>query len=272
MNTAFDARLKYPPDVQSCMTEQTYLEDSSARQFTTTVKRTLSDPPRVVLHRTEFYPEGGGQPADHGTLVANDRELRVTNVQKRDAIYHELDDSAFEVGTTVCGNLDWPRREAHMRYHTAQHLLSALLLEEYDAQTRGNQLYVDRARIDVEHGRFDDTALTAVQTRMNELVSDARPVRWYTMDRETAETTLDTTRTRIDLLPESIDQLRIVEVGHPGGADSGPVEAAPGNMTYDRTACAGTHVANTNLVGTVRVTGRETGGRDRERIHFELEK
>ena len=245
------------------VTKQTYLEDSSVRRFRATVKRALSNPPRVVLDRTEFYPEGGGQPADHGTLATGDRKHRVTNVDKRDTIYHELDDASFEAGTVVTGELAWARREANMRYHTAQHLLSALLLEMYDAQTRGNQLYTDRARIDVEHDRFDESALATIETRMNELVADARPVRWYTMDRETAETTLDTTRTRIELLPKSIDELRIVEVGQPNGTNSGPVERVGETTGYDRTACAGTHVTNTGQVGEVTVTGRETGGSDR---------
>jgi misacylated tRNA(Ala) deacylase len=145
-----------------------------------------------------------------------------------------------------------------MRYHTAQHLLSALLLAEYDAPTRGNQLYADRARLDVEHDRFDQTDLEDVEASMNDLVEDGRPVTWYTMDRAEAERTLDTDRTRIDLLPDSIRELRIVEIGGSEGA------------VFDRTACAGTHVTNTAAVGEVTVTGRETGGSGRERLHFQL--
>ncbi|MFC7226659.1 alanyl-tRNA editing protein [Salinirubellus salinus] len=253
------------------MTEQSYLEDSSVRRFEATVERSLSDPPRVVLDRTQFYPEGGGQPADHGTLTAAGETWNVTNVQKRDTIYHELDGEAPPGGTRVTGDLDWERREAHMRYHTAQHLLSALLLAAYDAPTRGNQLYADRARIDVEHGRFDEDDLATIEARMNDLVDDGRPVRWYTMGREAAEARLDTDRTRIDLLPDSITELRIVEVGAPGEEPRGQVDGPGEGDVYDRTACAGTHVTDTAAVGTVSVTGRETGGSDRERLHFELE-
>jgi len=255
------------------MTVQSYLEDSSVRQFEATVERSLSDPPRVVLDHTHFYPEGGGQPADHGTVEADGETWTVGDVQKRDTIYHELDGEAPEVGTTVVATLDWDRREAHMRYHTAQHLLSALLLEEYDAPTRGNQLYTDRARIDVEHERFGADDLSTIESRMNELVEDSRPVRWYAMDREEAEATLDTDRTRIDLLPDSIEELRIVEVAAPaehGDEAGGPVDGPTDGAVYDRTACAGTHVTTTAAVGTVSVTGRETGGSGRERLHFEL--
>jgi misacylated tRNA(Ala) deacylase len=224
----------------------------------------------VVLDRTHFYPEGGGQPSDRGLLVANGHRVSVRDVQKRDTVYHELDGAPPDPGTTVTGELDWTRREAHMRYHTAQHLLSALLLNEYDAPTRGNQLYDDRARIDVEHDRFDDDALAAIEHRMNELVADGRLVRWYTMARDEAKARLDTDRTRIDLLPASIEELRIVEIGAPGGGAAGRVDGPSGGETYDRTACAGTHVENTAQVGTVVVTGRETGGSGRERLHFEL--
>nr|WP_233265203.1 alanyl-tRNA editing protein [Halomarina oriensis] len=249
---------------------------SSERRFEATVDRMLDD--RVVLDTTLFYPEGGGQPADHGTLSvergdgdekdgadATDR-WRVVDVQKRDTVHHHLEPAAGTTGmpsegATLVGELDWERRWAHMRYHTAQHLLSALLLDEFDAKTVGNQLSTEYARLDAAYERFDDEDLALVERRMNELVDDARPVEWYTMDRETAEATLDTERTRIDLLPESITELRIVEVG--GDAE--------GDDPFDRTACAGTHVSTTSDVGTVRVTGRTTQGRERERITFELD-
>jgi misacylated tRNA(Ala) deacylase len=233
------------------MTEARYLDDSSVRRFDARVTRSLGD--RVALEGTHFYPEGGGQPHDTGILRADGQEWRVTDVKRKDAIYHTLDGEAPPEGTRVVGELDWARRHAHMRYHTAQHLLSALLLEEYDAPTRGNQLYADRARIDVAHGRFADDDLAAIEDAMNDLVADARPVTWYTLDREAAEARLDPERTRLDLLPASITEVRIVDV-----------------EGYDRTACAGTHVEYTDAVGEVRVLGRETGGKGRERLSFEL--
>jgi len=238
------------------MTETPYLEDSSVREFEATVERALDD--RVVLDRTHFYPAGGGQPADHGTIDAGDAPLSVTDVTKKDTIYHAVDGEPPAEGTAVTGRLDWERRYAHMRYHTAQHLLSALLLEEYGAATTGNQLYEDRARIDVAHDRFDETDLADVTARMNGLIEESMPVRWYGMDRDRAEAELDTERTRIDLLPDSITELRIVEVG-------------PAEDPYDRTACAGTHVESTDALGRFEATGRETKGSDEERLSFVLE-
>jgi misacylated tRNA(Ala) deacylase len=240
------------------VTDALYLDDSTVDRFEATVERTLDD--RVVLDRTHFYPEGGGQPADHGSLTVDDRTVAVTDVQKKDTVYHRIDGDLPPEGTTVTGELDWERRYAHMRYHTAQHLLSALLLEEFGARTVGNQLYDDRARIDAAHDRFTETDLGDIETRMNELIDAGLAVDWYTMDRERAERELDTDRTRIDLLPEGITELRIVEVAGEDGED-GP---------FDRTACAGTHVRSTADLGRFRPTGRSTGGSDTERLSFVL--
>ncbi|QWC20431.1 alanyl-tRNA editing protein [Halorubrum sp. 2020YC2] len=271
------------------MTERLYLADDAVTAFEATVERVLSDPDRIVLDRTHFYPTGGGQPHDTGTIRAvdgddagdggdDDARFRVVDVEMADTVYHEVepvdgvdgtadstdgpDDAPAlpEPGTDVVCQVDADRRAAHSRYHTAQHLLSALLLDEFDARTTGNQLYRDRARLDAAYDRFTDDDLDRIESRLNELVADARPVSSYTMDRETAEATLDTDRTRIDLLPDSIEELRIVEIAG----------AAEGDEPYDRTACAGTHVANTEDVGEVVVTGRETKGPDEERVRFAL--
>lgn len=256
------------------MTERLYLTDDTVTTFEATVERTLGD--RVVLDRTYFYPTGGGQPHDTGTLRADgesaaDRRWRVVDVEMRDTVYHTLEPADVtppEPGTTVVGEIDETRRSAHSRYHTAQHLLSALLLAEFDARTTGNQLYHDHAHLDVAYDRFDESDLARIETRLNELVADERPVTSDTMDREEAEATLDTERTRIDLLPESIDELRIVETGAAAGEAGAP--SGDADEPYDRTACAGTHVTTTAAIGEVVVTGRETKGAETERVRFAL--
>jgi misacylated tRNA(Ala) deacylase len=237
------------------VTEARYLTETDRRTFEARVDRVLDD--RIVLDSTCFYPTGGGQPHDTGWLRAADESWRVTDVRKRDTIYHVVGGEPPAEGTAVVGDVDWDRRHAHMRYHTAQHLLSAYLLDEYDAETTGNQLYTDRASLDCAYPRFDETDLAAVEAGLNALVADDLPVRWYTMAREEAEATLDPDRTRLSLLPDSITEVRIVEIGD---------EDDP----YDRTACAGTHVASTGEIGEVEVTGRETKGSDEERLRFVL--
>ncbi len=242
------------------MTDALYLSETESLRFEATVERTLDD--RVVLDRTCFYPTGGGQPHDTGVMrVAggDGREWRVTGVEKRDTIYHTLagDAEPPAAGTTVEGRVDRERRRAHQRYHTAQHLLSAVLLDRFGARTTGNQLYADRARLDCAYPRFEPDELELIETAMNDLVDAAHPVRWYERERERAEAELDPDRTRIGLLPDSITEVRIVEIGPP----EGPI---------DRTACAGTHVGSTDEIGRVTVTGRETRGSDEERLSFAL--
>jgi len=281
------------------VTDQLYLADSTVGEFEATVERSLDE--RVVLDRTHFYPTGGGQPNDTGTLRVVDAgdgavgadgagdaggdadgqgavgdEFAVTDVEKTDTVYHHLDGAAPPEGARVRGVLDWDRRRAHMRYHTAQHLLSAVLLDDFDARTVGNQLYTDRARLDAEYPKFSETDLVDIETRMNALVDDALPVRQYTMDRAVAEAELDTERTRIDLLPSSITELRIVEVGGtrsgPGNASGEGTDPRAGDADdpFDRTACAGTHVGNTDAIDEVTVEGRTTQGGEKERVEFTL--
>lgn len=273
------------------MTERLYLADDTVTTFEATVERTLDD--RIVLDRTHFYPTGGGQPHDTGTVRVVDDETattwRVVDVERKDTVYHTIEPATEsnsdagplpEPGTRVACEIDSVRRTAHSRYHTAQHLLSALLLDEFDAQTTGNQLYHDHAHLDAAYDRFDGDDLARIERRLNELVADARPVTSYTMDRDEAEATLDTERTRIDLLPDSIEELRIVEIGAATGdtndaVDANDVADADGaddgaNAPYDRTACAGTHVSDTADIGEIVVTGRETKGSDEERVRFAL--
>jgi misacylated tRNA(Ala) deacylase len=247
------------------MTEPRYLADPTVRTFEATVDRVVGD--RVVLDSTHFYPTGGGQPHDTGRLTtqteAGDSQTwDVTDVQKKDTIYHTVADNDSSAalpaeGTTVTGELDWERRYAHMRYHTAQHLLSGHLLDAYDAETTGNQLYADHAHLDCGYDRFTETDLGDVETELNSLVESALPVRWYELDRAVAEERLDPERTRIHLLPDSITEVRIVEIG-------------PEDAPLDRTACAGTHVAGTDEIGEFEITGRETKGSDEERLNFVL--
>ena len=239
------------------MTTPLYLADTARRTFEATVTERLTDPPRVVLDRTCFYPTGGGQPHDTGTLAADGETWRVDDVTGRDRIVHGLDGDAPAEGTRVEGRVDEERRRGHERGHTAQHLLSAVLLDEFGAETTGNQVYADRARIDCAHPRFDDADLARIEDRLTDLVAADLPVRWYERDRAEAERTLDAARTRIDLLPDAVTEVRIVEIGDP-------------DDPFDRTACAGTHVASTGTVGTVEVTGRETKGPDEERVRFRL--
>lgn len=238
------------------MTERLYFEDQYLSAFEATVERV--EETAVVLDRTAFYPTGGGQPHDEGWLRVDGHEHDVVDVSGRDEIVHELDETdGIAVGDAVTGILDWERRFALMQYHTAQHLLSAVLLNDFDAETTGNQLYHTRARIDCAYPRFEPSELEAIEERVNDLILADHPVTTRVMDRETAEAELDASRTRLDLLPASVTEVRIVTIGD-------------GDDPVDRTACAGTHVRSTGEIPPFEITGRETKGSDEERVSFHL--
>lgn len=229
-------------------TERLYWDDQRKRTFDATVLERRDD--GVVLDRTAFYPTGGGQPHDSGTISTATTDWQVTAVEQRDEIVHVVDGGP-EAGQSVTGELDWDRRWGHMRHHTAQHLLSAILLDAFDAPTAGNQVYAERARLDCETDRLDADDLATIEARMNAYIAADHAVRAYSLSRDEAEETVDPERTRLDLLPASVDPVRIVEIDG-----------------VDRTACGGTHVDSTGEIGAVEVTGRETGGSGRERVRF----
>lgn len=255
------ARLFYPtPPYPVVMTTRLYFDDAYRDTFEATVEKITGK--TVYLDRTAFYPTGGGQPHDTGLIRdESGRTIEVVDVSGREEIAHELetDDIDLEAGDSVIGILDWERRYALMQYHTAQHLLSAILLEEYDAPTTGNQLYPDRARIDCAYDRFDEQDFAHIEERVNALCVDDLGVRTRVYDRGEAEKTLDTERTRLDLLPASVTEVRVVTIGP---------EADP----IDQTACAGTHVRSTDEIPPMEITGRETKGSDEERLKFHLPK
>lgn len=228
------------------MTELIYFTDCYRKEIDAEVTDSCDN--RVILDRTIFYPEGGGQPSDRGTLD----EFEVIKAEKKgDRVEHVLDGGTPEVGETVHCKLDWGRRYAHMKYHTAQHILSAIVLGGYGSKTTGNQIHSDRGRIDFDVSLGDKTS--EVEEKVNSIIDDERSVSIYIMDRDEAVEKLDPQRTRIDLLPDSIKELRIVEI-----------------EDLDRTACAGTHVENTGELGRFTITDTKSKGKDRKRVEFTL--
>ena len=208
----------------------------------------------VLLDRTAFYPEGGGQPSDMGRLEWNGGSITVTHVQKKNVVKHVVDGDPQTVPDDVHGVLDWDRRHAHMRMHTAQHLISAVILELFGAHTVGNQLYHDRSRIDFDRSKLTDEDMERVKARFDDLVDQAIPVRVYEMDRDEMEGLVKVGRAQLDLLPRSITSLRVVDI-----------------EGYDLCPCAGTHVRNLGELGHIVPLGRESKGAQKERVSFTLE-
>ena len=235
------------------MTELLYLTDCYLRKFEATVVATEGN--RVALDRTAFYPGGGGQPADRGTLLWEDGKAQVVRLRRQgDLVWHELDIEPPPVGASVSGVLDWEHRYKLMRTHTALHILCGVIWRDYGALVTGGNMKPLAARMDFELEHMSADFAQEVEEKINAEVAAARPVKIYILPREEAFQIPDLIRTKVNLLPEGIRQVRIVEI-----------------EGLDMQADGGTHVANTREVGTIHVVGRESKGRTNERLRIALE-
>ncbi|MBM4463990.1 MAG: alanyl-tRNA editing protein [Chloroflexi bacterium] len=235
------------------MTELLYLTDCYLREFEATVVATEGD--RVALDRTAFYPGGGGQPADGGRLLWDDGQAQVVKVKKQGGpVWHKLDVEPPPVGTAVMGMLDWEHRYQLMRTHTALHILCGLIWRDYGALVTGGNMEPLKARMDFELEHMSADFAQEVEGKINAEVAAARPVNIYILPRQEAFQIPDLIRTKINLLPESIREVRVVEI-----------------EGLDIQADGGTHVANTREVGTIHVVGHESKGRINKRLRIALE-
>ena len=213
----------------------------------------------VVLDRTVFYPGGGGQPPDRGTLlcVADGRKWLVAGARKLDGeIVHELapgDDALPAPGDLVRVDLDWARRLALMRTHTALHALCGVVWRDHGALVTGGNMEPGSGRMDFEFERMNGDLVEAIEATVNRELGAARDVRVAVLPREEAFAIPDLIRTKVNLLPPGIEEIRTIEI-----------------VGLDLQADGGTHVANTAEVGSIRVTGYESKGRINKRIRIAL--
>jgi misacylated tRNA(Ala) deacylase len=236
------------------MTEMLYMKDAEAnyiRDFEATV--VSKGEGFIVLDRTAFYPTGGGQETDTGALEWEGGRAIVREVVKKGEVRHFLDGPIPDVGIKVRGLLDWERRHAHMRMHTAQHVISGIAFDLYKARTVGNQIHADRSRVDFAPANFAAPDIAKIEAACNEIASRGIAVRIYEEDRADLERRVDGQRANLDLLPQSVRHLRIVDIEN-----------------FDVCPCAGTHVRNTGEIGKFHILGREKKGKDRERLEYEL--
>lgn len=233
--------------------------DAYARQVEARVVSVdLSGSPLVVLDRTVFYPGGGGQPSDRGAFLrAEDgRAWSVVSARKADGeIVHELEPGfeAPSVGDRVRVDLDWARRFALMRTHTALHALCGVVWRDYGALVTGGNMEPGAGRMDFEFERMSGDLVGAIEATVNDELARARPVRVNVLPRDEAFAIPDLIRTKVNLLPPGIEEIRTIEI-----------------VGLDLQADGGTHVENTSEVGSIRVTGYESKGRINKRIRIEL--
>lgn len=238
------------------MTKLLYYPDNEyEKEFDAKVEKARND--YVVLDQTLFYKEGGGQPADRGNISWNGQKAEIVDVQKKQGEirhYIEPKDKLPEPETEIHGEIDWGRRYKHMRMHTAQHVLSKIVLDRYNATTAGNQIHEDYSRIDFKPVEFDEADIEKIENAVNSLIQKELEVEKKEMSRDLLEERVEEGRSNLDLIPDSIDPLRAVIIGE-----------------EDLCPCGGTHVDNIGEIGRINIVNRITKGADVERLEFELE-
>jgi misacylated tRNA(Ala) deacylase len=241
-------------------TELSFQRDSTLRGMDATVIEVDPEARLVLLDRTVFYPGGGGQPSDSGTLrrAADGQAWPVVGARKGpEGVWHELggDDPVPETGEQVHGELDWERRYRLMRMHTALHVLCGVVFRDYGALVTGGNMGPERARMDFEmdSAEFTPERVAEIERRANEELAAGREVRVQILPREEAFQIPDLIRTKINLLPEGISEVRTVEI-----------------VGLDLQADGGTHVQNTREVGALRVVGTRSKGKANKRLEIEL--
>jgi misacylated tRNA(Ala) deacylase len=235
------------------VTGELFLEDAYLKEFESTVLGLSGR--EVILTRTAFYPGGGGQPADKGTLGVGPVNAAVVDARREgDNVVHVLDKVIPDTVRELKGELDWERRFAHMRYHTALHALSGVIWRSFGAKVTGGQMRADRARMDFSFpGEWTVDVVGEIERLVNEALVEGRPVKVYELPREEALENPDLIRTQVNLVPERVKMVRIVEI-----------------EGIDTQADGGTHVANTEEVGEVEITGHKSKGRQNKRVEFIL--
>jgi len=230
------------------------VEGNYIREFDATVVKKKSD--YIALDQTVFYPLGGGQPSDTGYIEWESSRVRVKEVIKKgNTVKHILDGDLPSVGTKIHGVIDWDKRYAHMKMHTAQHIISGIVFDEFNARTVGNQIHADYSRVDFHPVHFTDDDLVLIKNKFNDIVSRKIPVKIYEEERSVLEKRVNQQRAHLDLLPKFITRLRIVEI-----------------EGFDICPCAGTHVRNTSEIPKIDKIKRETKGKDKDRIIYSLQK
>jgi misacylated tRNA(Ala) deacylase len=239
------------------MTGLLYQTDSYLREFEASVLAVQAETRAVVLERTAFYPGGGGQPCDFGSLECEGVFHPVEKVKKQgEDVLHFLGGTAPlpVAGTSARGSLDWARRYKLMRTHSALHVLCGTVFRDYGALVTGGDMEPLKARMDFEFETMRGDLVREIEAAVNTEAELGREIRVNILPREEAFQIPDLIRTKINLLPEGIRQVRTVEI-----------------VGLDLQADGGTHVSNTNEIGTIRVTDYKSKGAINKRIYIEIE-
>ncbi|MEO8610317.1 MAG: alanyl-tRNA editing protein [Chloroflexota bacterium] len=234
------------------MTELLYQTDSYLREFTAQVVGIDAEQNGILLDRTAFYPGGGGQPHDLGQIIAGDKTYTLSKIARGNV--HIIEGDLPSVGTQIQGVLDWDRRYKLMRTHTAMHILCGTVWRYYGASVTGGNMEPLQGRMDFEFERLQKELVAEIEARINVEVEAARDIRVKILPRDEAFKIPDLIRTKINLLPEGIPEVRTVEI-----------------VGLDLQADGGTHVANTREVGRIHITDYKSKGGINKRLYVELD-
>ena len=238
------------------MTKLLFPFDSYIQYFEAKILAVDEESRTLVLDQTAFFPGGGGQPADRGALESGGLIYQVSKVRKvGDDVVHYIDGDLPlpSPGIQVRGQIDWQRRYSLMRVHTAMHILCGVIFRDYGAQVTGGDMDPLQGRMDFEFESMVRELVDEIQASINREVQNARPIRVTVLPRAEAFQIPDLIRTKINLLPEGIQEVRIVEI-----------------VGLDLQADGGTHVSNTSEVGEIRIVDYKSKGKINKRIYIEL--
>jgi misacylated tRNA(Ala) deacylase len=237
------------------VTERIYATEQYASSMDARIVDVDPDDGRVLLDRTVFYPGGGGQPPDVGHLAVGEDRLAVVRVdQDARGVWHWLEGALPGVGTVVRGEVDWERRYQLMRTHTAMHALCGVVWERFASPVTGGNMEPGIGRLDFELPGWDPEDKEPLEEELNRQLAAARPVEIAFLPREEADRDPSLIRTKVSLLPDSLREVRVVDI-----------------VGLDRQADGGTHVASTSEVGRVRVAKVESKGKGFRRIRLALD-
>ncbi|RNF39774.1 alanyl-tRNA editing protein [Planococcus salinus] len=235
------------------MTVELFLEDSYLKTCETQIMAIDGD--KVTLSQTVFYPAGGGQESDTGKLIQNGQETEVLKVKKEGGtIYHYVrEPEKLQVGP-VSAEIDWERRNDLMKHHTLLHVLAAVFHQEHDSLCTGNQIYPDKARIDLtDITELSKEEIDALVTKANEELANNHEVTVRTLPREQAEQLSGAIKTVVNLIPKAVKEVRLVKIGD-----------------IDEQACGGTHVSETGEVGQFVLDKTKNKGKGMTRLEVRV--
>jgi misacylated tRNA(Ala) deacylase len=229
-------------------TELLYLRDAYLREFDARVVAVRDG--AVALDRTAFYPTGGGQPHDTGTLDG----LPITDVRKEgDDVWHTVDGALPALGHEVHGVIDWDRRHRLMRTHSALHVLCGVIWNEWGKAVTGGNMEPLEARMDFEFDPLPEGFAVTVANLVNAEIAADRPIEVSFLPRGTALTDADLIRTKVNLIPESVTEIRVVDI-----------------VGLDKQADGGTHVHSTSEIGRFEVVKTESKGKGNKRLRVRI--